>query len=456
MIIQGVTLNGTRVVDASFITQNLAIWIDANNSSSYSGTGTSITDLSGNGRTQNLVNANQYTMLTGVKCFDCTTTNAISAASIGPVLPTSGFTYIAWARMISSTAQYRTLFRTSVSDHPLLINTGTNTLGMWDNNTNAFYSAGYDVASLANVWVQWCVTGNSSGQTFYINGQQVGTTTQSAAGNSHNTTGSDASPGTQMFGYIANMELYTAILTQEQILQNYYNQLSKFTIPNIVTSNLVFWYDPSDSVSYPGTGTTVTNLANTSLAQTLTNITYTSPYLTYNGSNATASVADNALLEPGTGDFTLEVWVYYSTITGSSRCLISKTDGGNAADWSYGLRTQTTGLTYMEVGNGTTSITSPTFTVSTGQWYQIVGVWTNVASNSIELYVNGVSVGSNSHSFTSVKNSTHALSFGSFDGGATFGQWFNGRMGVSRMYSAALTSAQVLQNYNADKSTYGL
>ena len=30
MIISGVTLNGTRVVDASIITQNLAIWIDAN------------------------------------------------------------------------------------------------------------------------------------------------------------------------------------------------------------------------------------------------------------------------------------------------------------------------------------------------------------------------------------------------------------------------------------------
>ena len=454
MIIQGVALENIRVVDASIITQNLAIWIDANNSSSYSGTGTTVTDLSGNGRTQNLDSASQYTMLTGVKCFDCNS-NAITAASVGPTLPTTGFTYIAWARMKSSSATWRTLYRSSPNDHAILIETGSNRLGMYDNDTNAFYPSGYnDVSSLADVWVQWTVTGNSSGQTFYINGQQVGTTVQTTAGNSHWYFGGIGA--TQNFGYVANMELYTTILTQEQILQNYYNQLSKFTAPSIVTSNLVFWYDPNNSVSYPGTGTTVTNLANTSLAETLTNVTYTSPYFTYNGSNATASVADNALLEPGTGDFTLEVWVYYSAITGSSRCIMSKTEGGNAADWSYGLRTQTTGATYMEVGNGTTSITSPTFTVSTGQWYQIVGVWTNVASNSIELYVNGVSQGSNSHSFTSVKNSTHALSFGSFDGGATFGQWFNGRMGVSRMYSAALTSAQVLQNYNADKSTYGL
>ena len=454
MIIQGVSLNGLRVVDASIITQNLAIWIDANNSSSYSGTGTSITDLSGNSRTQNLSSAGQYTMLTGVKCFDCNS-NSITAAVVGPTLPTSGFTYIAWARMQSSSASWRTLYRASPSDHAIIIEQGSNRLGMYDNTASAFFPCGYnDVSSLADVWVQWSVTGDSSGQTFYINAQQVGTTTQTAAGNSHWYTGGIGN--TQDFGYIANMELYTTILTQEQILQNYYNQLSKFTTPSIVTSNLVFWYDPNNSVSYPGSGSTVTNLANTSLAETLTNVTYTSPYFTYNGSNATASVADNALLEPGTGDFTLEAWVYYSAITGSSRCIMSKTDGGNSADWSYGLRTQTTGLTYMEVGNGTTTVTSPTFTASTGQWYHIVGVWTNVASNSIALYVNGVSQGSNSHSFTSVKNSTHALSFGSFDGGATFGQWFNGRMGITRMYSAALTGSQVLQNYNADKATYGL
>lgn len=214
----------------SLYTSNLAIYIDANNSSSYSGTGTSITDLSGNGRTQNLVSASQYTVLSGVKCFDCTTTNAISAATIGPVLPTSGFTYIAWARMISSTAQYRTLFRTSISDHPLLINTGTNILGMWDNNGTNFNTTGYDVSSLANVWAQWCVTGDSSGQTFYINGRQVGTTSQSAAGNSHNTTGADASPGTQMFGYVANMFLYNTKLSLREISGNYQALRSRFSV----------------------------------------------------------------------------------------------------------------------------------------------------------------------------------------------------------------------------------
>lgn len=223
-----------------------------------------------------------------------------------------------------------------------------------------------------------------------------------------------------------------------------------------VTTNLVAYYNPDLTSSYPGTGTTLFDISGNGLNGTMSNITYTDPYLTYNGTSATTSVADNALLEPGTGDFSLEAWVYYSAITGSSRVIVSKTDGGNAADWSYGIRTSSVGATYLEVGNGTTSLTSPTFTVTTGQWYQVVGVWTNVAANSIALYVNGASQGSNSHSFASVKNSTRPMFFGSFDGGTPFGQWFNGRMGIVRYYSAALTAAQVLQNYNANKGTYGL
>jgi hypothetical protein len=231
MIIQGVTLNGTVVADSYITTQNLAIWIDANNASSYPGSGTAITDLSGNGRTQNLASAAQFVTLSGIKCFDCSTTNAISATTIGPVLPTSGFTYIVWARMIASSAGYRTLFRTSPDDHPILINIGTNTLGMWDNNGTNFNSAGYDAASLANVWTQWAVTGDSAGQTFYINGQQVGTTVQTAAGNSHNITGSDTSPaGQQPFGYVANMFLYTNKLSLEQIQQNYYGLKGRFGV----------------------------------------------------------------------------------------------------------------------------------------------------------------------------------------------------------------------------------
>jgi hypothetical protein len=222
-----------------------------------------------------------------------------------------------------------------------------------------------------------------------------------------------------------------------------------------VLSNLVLYYDPSNSSSYPGTGTTIDDLTANALDGSLSNITFTDPYLSYGGTASTTSVPDNSLLEPGSGDWTIEIWVNYSTITGSSRCVIGKTDGGLSADWGYGLRTNPAGSTYMEIGNGTTSITSPSYTVTTNTWYQIVGVWANVDSNSIALYINGASQGSNSHIFTTIKNTTSPLYIGSFNGGQ-FSQWLDGEVGVVRLYSSALTSSEVLQNYNADKAKYGL
>lgn len=223
-----------------------------------------------------------------------------------------------------------------------------------------------------------------------------------------------------------------------------------------VQSGLVLHFDPSNTSSYSGTGTTLNSLVSPNLTGTMTNVTYNSPYFVFNGASSTISVNDNALLEPDTGDWSCEMWIYHSVITGSSRVLMGKTDnGGLAANWSYGLRTNTAGATYMEVGNGTTSVTTPSYTVTTGQWYQIVGVWTNVALNSIEFYVNGSSQGSNSHSFASVKNSIRSLYLGSYNGGE-YSQWFNGRMGITRIYNKALSSAEVLQNWNANKSTYGL
>jgi len=209
------------------LTSNLAIWIDANNTASYSGTGTNITDLSGNNRTQILNVASQFTAFNGVNCFDCNS-YAISAPTV-PVLPTTGFSYIIWARMKSSSADWRTLLRSSPDDHAILIQVGTDNLGMFNNPTSTFYPSGYTVTGLANKWAQWAVTGDSSGQTFYINGQQVGTVTgQTAAGNSHWLVGGINS--TQNFGYVANMLMYTTKLTQTQIAQNYTALRNRFNV----------------------------------------------------------------------------------------------------------------------------------------------------------------------------------------------------------------------------------
>ena len=453
MIIQGVTLNGTRVVDASIITQNLVIWLDANNSSSYSGSGTTVNDLSGNGYTNTLTGAT-YTMLNGVKCFDCTTgTRRVVVDGTGPTLPTSGYTYITWARLeAGDPASFRTLLYTNSPKYtPITIPTGTNTLGYWDTE---FRSSGYDLASSVGIWVQYAVVGDNSSQTFYINGSQVGSPiAYGAGGTTHWGWGNNEGPS-QPWGYVANMELYTAKLTQEQIQQNYYNQLPRFQPSSAVTSNLVLWYDPSFATSYPGTGTTVTNLANTSLPGTMSNITWTDPYFTYNGTSSQVSVADTAALEPGAGDWTMEVWVNQTVNTGSQVILGKFDPGGGANDVSYAIRVSS-GNVRADFGNGTTAMNTSNYTLTTGTWVQLVYVFTNVANNNVITYVNGAQQATTTHSFTSLLNTPSNLYLGSYNGGE-YPQYYNGRIGITRLYSAALTASQVLQNYNANRSTYGI
>lgn len=641
----------------ALVTNGLTIQLDAYNVASYPGTGTSITDITG-GYTHTLTGGATYLSLYGVKTFDCTgATEYIIVSGTGPTLPTTGYTYVIWGRMIISSTDWRTLLRSDPADHAILIQVAANQLGFYDNNTNAFYDSGYNTTSIEDTWVQFSVVGDNSSSIFYINGTQVGTTAYGAGGNAHRWLGG---LGSQQFGYVANMFYYNRKLTPLEIAQNYLYLLPRF--PNIVstsllvnvqagntssypgsgttwtnlidstgytitsgtydsanggsivfngtstvvpigtplssgtdytleawvfatstsgahniissannvffvtsgtlygglggsytlvssanfptnvwkhvaltfsdstntmtlyingsqvnqntnvtlsyvseilrigshfgvapvsfwngkiaqarvyntaltaaniltnfnatkggylvaTSGLALYYDPTDTASYPGTGTTLTSLVGSGLNGTMTALTYTSPYLTYNGSTSQVSIADNAALEPGSGDFTVEVWIRYSVIAGKTRTYLSKTDnGGTSSVWSYGFRTLSTGSTYFEIGNGTTALTSPSTSVTTGVWYQIVGVWTNVAANSIALYKNGALVGSNAHSFASVKNSTNPLYLGNYNGNE-FAQQFEGDMGVVRIYNRALSTDEIVNNYDANKATYGL
>jgi len=399
-------------------------------------------------------------MLNGVRCFNCSSTGQVVLANSTSIQIPTNFTYISWTRVRSTNTGYRTLLRCyagATGDHPIIINSGTNILGMWDNATpTGFNSSGYNMVAYGDVWAQWVTVGDSSGQTFYINGQQVGTSvSKTSSGQYHYAWGNIQSANDQPWGYVANLELYNTKFTADQIRQNYYYYLSKFATPANVTPNLVLWYDPDNSVSYPGSGTTVTNLANTSLAGTMSNITYTDPYFSYNGTNSQVSVADNALLEPGTSDWTMEAWVYLSNNTGS-KCVLGKfNNGGGSNAVSYSIRISGSNL-FAQMGDGSGSyVNSTSYTLPLNTWTQVVYVWKAGATKTLETFINGASIGVVTHSLSSLLNSSNPLYLGSYNGGE-YSQWMAGRIGITRLYSAALTSSQVLQNYNANRGTYGL
>jgi hypothetical protein len=233
MIISGVTLNGTRVLDGGVMPTNLILYLDANNSSSYSGSGTTVNDLSGNGYTHTLSNSNLYTELGGVKCFNCSAVGQVITAVSTTIQIPANFTYISWVRVRASTTGFRTLLRSyDTGGHAIIVNTGTNILGMWDNATlTSFNSSGYNMSAYSDVWAQFATVGDASGQTFYINGQQVGSSVaKSVSGAYHFAWGNIQSANDQPWGYVANLELYSIKLTVEQLQQNYYGLKGTFGV----------------------------------------------------------------------------------------------------------------------------------------------------------------------------------------------------------------------------------
>jgi hypothetical protein len=434
----------------SNLDEGLIIYLDANNPSSYPGTGTEVFDLAG--PYDHTLTGATYTVLYGIKCFDCTTgTKRVVVDGTGPTLPTSGYTYITWARILSSSASWRSLLRTNNSV-PILVQLETDDLGYYD---SVFRDSGYDVTPIEDVWVQYAVVGDDTSSIFYINGTQVGTVAYGAGGDTHLQWGNNGT-AVQPFGYIANLYFYNRKLSFSEIIEQY-NTLSP-TFPNPVTSNLVLYFDPSNPSSYSGSGTTITDLSGNGLNGTMSNISFTSPYFSYNGTSSQISIADNALLEPGSGDWTMEVWVNQS-VSGNDVVLGKFDPGGLTVDVSYSIRTTNTTY-YAQIGSGSGSgstlfVNSTNYTGTIGSWSQIVYVFKNGATKTLQTFVNGSSIGTVNHSLSSILNTSSNLYIGSYNNGE-YQQWFDGKVGITRLYSAALTASEVLQNYNADRAKYGL
>jgi hypothetical protein len=190
-----------------------------------------------------------------------------------------------------------------------------------------------------------------------------------------------------------------------------------------------------------------------------TAVTFFDTYMNFNGSTSQVSITDNALLEPGSGNFTMEVWFSPDNVSGAKVILGKFNNGGGADDVSYSIRMNASSV-YSQIGNGlgntinTHYKDSNSYTVSVGTWYQVVYVYSN-SSDTLSTYINGSFIGSVSCTIGNLLNSSNNLYLGSYNGGE-FSQYYNGKIGVTRIYSVALTASEVNRNFESDRATYGL
>ena len=458
-------LNNNQIwpTTSAVTTENLLLHYNTFNTASYNGSGATITDISGNSRNGTITGSPTWTGNYFTFVDDYITTPNLSSLITSAnevhsvelwVYPTDNGVLVQYNNSTSPNTSYH---------HSAIEIVGGNLeVGFW--NGGIVTSSGNIGAVSFNQWHQIVLTYNGSVCKGYIDGVYKGSvnvlwdspmnSSMPFYMNFGASTATSQGDGTNFDGRFGIMRVYNKALTDAEVLSNYNSTLS--TIVNLTTNGLVLYYDPSSVSSYPGSGTAITDLSGNGRNGTMSNITYTSPYFTYNGSSSQIAIADNALLEPGSGDWTMEVWVNQS-VAGNDVVLGKFPAGG--ATVSYSIRTTAT-VYYAQmgsgIGSGATLFQNSSNQVRTrGTWYQLVYVFTNVAANTIETFVNGSSIGSVAHSLASILDTTTGLYIGSYNNGE-YAQWFDGKIGITRLYNRALTSTEVLNNYNVDKTKYGL
>ena len=109
---------------------------------------------------------------------------------------------------------------------------------------------------------------------------------------------------------------------------------------------------------------------------------------------------------------------------------------------------------FLVSGNGAnySSVQSST-TLSTGTWYHIVGTWDN--SGSMKIYINGSLDNSITGATTTLVNTNFKTGIGAdFDTSSGATRFWNGKIGLAKIYDKSLTAAEILQNYNSTKSRF--
>jgi hypothetical protein len=219
---------------------------------------------------------------------------------------------------------------------------------------------------------------------------------------------------------------------------------------NIVTNGLTMSLDAGFTPSYPLSGTSWTDLSFSGNNGTLTNgPTYSSSNggtIVFDGTNDYVNVpAKSSQL---TGDITVEAWIYI-TSGPSDWVRIIGTGANPSGNRTFGLWYDISmRLLWQRYGANNVGI-QPANVLSYNTWYYVAA--TTIGSSQ-EIYLNGSSVGTSTNTGPWAA-SNEDITIGSAVGIHTY---LTGNISISRIYDRGLSSTEILQNYNSQKSRYGL
>jgi hypothetical protein len=226
--------------------------------------------------------------------------------------------------------------------------------------------------------------------------------------------------------------------------------------PSIVTDSLWVHLDAGNASSYSGSGTDWFDLSGNSRDSTLTNgPSYSSSdggILTFDGTDDYATLPTMASYT----DFTIEAFYKTATIGASQYPVF-----GSPVSTAIGPRMEIQGSSFGNHrklrflnGNGTdwyfTEVYSDDiFTDDT--WFHMACTWAGTGDKNARIYVNG------SEETATFVDTTGATPTDAEPRIMSISGNFNtGSLAILRFYNKALTSSEITQNFNAQKSRFGL
>ena len=219
---------------------------------------------------------------------------------------------------------------------------------------------------------------------------------------------------------------------------------------SIVTSGLVLNLDAANPASYPGSGTTWTDISGSGNNATITNGSYDSANggsIVFNGT--TTGVYYTKIIN--SGDFTCEIWAKQTSANYGSAMMFAGSDGFSGADNCQLGVSGGDGSIGLALGNSGISVSpaNASSATSVNNWYHVIYSRTG---STINIYANGV--------FKSSGTSATQLRIdrlGNIGGiGGSLGKWLLGNISSAKVYNRALSATEVTQNFNALRYRYGI
>lgn len=212
----------------------------------------------------------------------------------------------------------------------------------------------------------------------------------------------------------------------------------------IVTSGLTFDIDAANSSSYSGSGSTWYDLAGSADDVTLYNSpTFTSgpqSYFTFNGSSQYGATSTTNIIP--TTQYTKMVWFLLNSYVPNNN-LVSGSSGGHFMFFAASNRLYSG---HANWSNYQVFGTVAVFSLYT--WY--CAALTFSTTNGMKIYINGA-LDNTYTANKSARGGNGSIEIGAFGGG----NLLNGRISRVLCYDRELDSTEVLQNFNATKTSFG-